>query len=212
MTDGRRMFNIRADIEECYKDECKPLAKAWEKAVLLSSIDSSWQEQLREMDELRKSVQNATYEQKDPLVIYKIEAFELWKKMLSEMNTKSVGTLSRGKLAVPDYEEAKAAEKARAEAEAAQEEARRRSARYVQPANSSITQNPAGGMPNPYAGYSTTHETYEGENAQREAARNVNRPARTVTQPVKAAPKVGRNDPCPCGSGKKYKNCHGRGV
>ena len=78
MTDGRRMFNIRADIEECYNNGCKPLAKAWEKAVLLSSIDSCWQEQLREMDELRKAVQNATYEQKDPLVIYKIEAYNIW--------------------------------------------------------------------------------------------------------------------------------------
>ena len=210
VTDGRRMFNIRADIEECYNNECKPLTKAWEKAVLLSSIDSSWQEQLREMDELRKSVQNASYEQKDPLVIYKIEAFELWKKMLGEMNSKSVGTLMRGKLAVPDYEEAKAAEAAQAEARQAQEEARKRAATYVHPANTSITQG-GGAMPNPYANYSTTHETYEGENAQREAARNVNRPARQVTQPVKAAPKVGRNDPCPCGSGKKYKNCHGKG-
>ena len=206
VTDGRRMFNIRADIKECYDNGCKPLAKAWEKAVLLSSIDSSWQEQLREMDELRKSVQNATYEQKDPLVIYKIEAFELWKKMLSEMNSKSISTLMRGQLAVPDYAEAKAAEEARMKAQ----EAQRHAASYVNSGNTTITQGAGRPMPNPYAGYSTTHETYEGENAQREAARNVNRPARQVTQPVKAAPKVGRNDPCPCGSGKKYKNCCGK--
>ena len=110
VTDGRRMFNIRADIGDCYADGCKSLTKAWEKTVLLSSIDKAWQEQLREMDELRKSVQNASYEQKDPLVIYKIEAFELWKKMLYEMNSKSVATLMRGRLAVVDYEEAKEAE------------------------------------------------------------------------------------------------------
>ena len=211
MTDGRRMFNIRADIEECYNNECKPLAKAWEKAVLLSSIDSCWQEQLREMDELRKSVQNATYEQKDPLVIYKIEAFELWKKMLWEMNSKSVATLMRGRLAVPDYYEAKAAEEARMKAQMEQAEAQRRAATYVQPGNATISQGPVRPMPNPYANYSTTHETYEGENAQREAARNVNRPAPAKTQPIKAQPKVGRNDPCPCGSGKKYKNCCGKG-
>lgn len=211
MTDGRRMFNIRADIEECYNNECRPLAKAWEKAVLLSSIDSCWQEQLREMDELRKSVQNATYEQKDPLVIYKIEAFELWKKMLWEMNSKSVATLMRGRLAVPDYHEAKAAEEARMKAQAEQAEAQRRAATYVQPGNTTISQGPVRPMPNPYANYSTTHETYEGETAQREAARNVNRPAPARTQPVKADPKVGRNDPCPCGSGKKYKNCCGKG-
>ena len=196
VTDGRRMFNIRADIQECYYNECKPLTKAWEKAVLLSSIDQAWQEQLREMDELRHSVQNAAYEQKDPLVIYKIEAFELWKKMLWELNSKVVGTLMRGHIAVPDYEENKKAEEAQKAAQAAQmaaQEAARRASSY-----------------NPYAGYSTTRETYEGEYAQREAARNVNRPAPGTRQPAKAQPKVGRNDPCPCGSGTKYKNCCGK--
>lgn len=193
VTDGRRMFNIKADIEECYNNECRPLTKAWEKAVLLSSIDSAWQEQLREMDELRKSVQNASYEQKDPLVIYKIEAFELWKKMLWEMNSKAVSTLMRGKLAVADYDEAKAAEAKAAEAKAMQQKAA------------------AAAAYNPYANYSTTRDTYPGESAQRAAATNVNRPA-TPNQPVKAGPKIGRNDPCPCGSGKKYKNCHGKGL
>lgn len=193
VTDGRRMFNIRADIEECYEKNCRPLTKAWEKAVLLSSIDSAWQEQLREMDELRKSVQNASYEQKDPLVIYKIEAFELWKKMLWEMNSKAVSTLMRGKLAVADYDEAKAAEAKAAEAKAMQEKAA------------------AAASYNPYANYSTTRDTYPGESAQRAAATNVNRPA-APQQPVKAGPKIGRNDPCPCGSGKKYKNCHGKGL
>ena len=117
VTDGKRVYNIRFDITEAYNNNCSSLSKSWEKAVLLSSIDRAWQEQLREMDELRKSVQNASYEQKDPLVIYKLEAYELWKKMLWDMNTKSVSTLLRGKLAVPDYEEAKAqAEAARAAA------------------------------------------------------------------------------------------------
>ena len=193
VSDGRRMFNIRADIEECYANNCKPLTKAWEKAVLLSSIDSAWQEQLREMDELRKSVQNASYEQKDPLVIYKIEAFELWKNMLWEMNSKAIATLMRGTLAVQDYDEAKAQ---------AEEAAR---ARDMQ------ARATAGRNYNPYANYSTTRDTYPGESAQRQAAQNVNRPS-TPVQPIKAGPKIGRNDPCPCGSGKKYKNCHGRGV
>ncbi|MDE6754350.1 MAG: SEC-C domain-containing protein [Muribaculaceae bacterium] len=202
VTDGRRVFNIRCDITEAYENNCAPLTKAWEKTVLLSSIDKAWQEQLREMDELRKSVQNASYEQKDPLVIYKLEAYELWKKMLWEMNSKSVATLMRGKLAVPDYEEAKAAREA-AEAEARQREI----ARQAEQIHREYTTTSS--MPNPYANYSTTRDSYPGETAQREAARNVNRqPA--PKQPVKAAPKVGRNDPCPCGSGKKYKNCHGK--
>ena len=196
VTDGRRMFNIRADIEEAYANGCAPVTKAWEKAVLLSSIDSAWQEQLREMDELRKSVQNASYEQKDPLVIYKLEAYELWKKMLWEMNSKAVATLMRGKLAVPDYEEAKAQREQ-------QEASRRQREQQISRETSARSGH------NPYAGYSTTRGAYPGETAQRQAAQNVNRPQGPV-QPIKAQPKVGRNDPCPCGSGKKYKNCHGK--
>ena len=193
VTDGRRMFNVYEDLQNCYDNECKPLTKAWEKAVLLSSIDHAWQEQLREMDELRHSVQNAAYEQKDPLVIYKIEAFELWKKMLWDMNAKVVGTLMRGRLAAPDYEEAKKAREAQEAARAA-EVATQRARSY-----------------NPYAGYSTTRETYEGENAQREAAKNATYSSGPKkAQPAKAQTKVGRNDPCPCGSGKKYKNCCGK--
>lgn len=197
VTDGRRIYNIRADIEEAYANGCKNITKAWEKTVLLSSIDRAWQEQLREMDELRRSVQNASYEQKDPLVIYKLEAYELWKKMLWEMNSKAVATLLRGRIAVPDYEEAKAAREAE---EVNKKREQQQIKREYGRANTS----------SPYANYSTTRGAYPGEAAQRQAAQNVNRPQQPV-QPIKAAPKVGRNDPCPCGSGKKYKNCHGRG-
>lgn len=216
VTDGRRFFNIRCDLQEAYDNQCRPIVKGWEKAVLLQSIDNSWQEQLRELDELRKSVQNASYEQKDPLVIYKLEAYGLWKNMLEEMNSKAVATLMRGKLAAPDYEEARAARDAH---EAAQE-AQRQAAiaqRNAQAAAYNRTQeirreygapNPS----NPYANYSTTRETYEGESAQRQAAQSANRQQAARKQPVKAEPKIGRNDPCPCGSGKKYKNCHGRGL
>ena len=219
MTDGRRMFNIQADIKECYENGCKPLTKAWEKAVLLSSIETAWQEQLREMDELRKSVQNASYEQKDPLVIYKIEAFELWRKMVQEMNSKAVSTLMRGKLAVPDYEESKRMEEERRRAEEEKAQARREAYEKAQAEqNARRSSEPQGqirqeystaGQHNPYANYSTTRDTYPGESEQRKAAQSVNRPA-APQQPVKAEPKVGRNDPCPCGSGKKYKNCHGK--
>ena len=156
----------------------------------------------------QRLVQNASYEQKDPLVIYKLEAYELWKKMLWDMNSKSVATLMRGRLAVPDYEEAKAAEAAAREA---------REQRQAQQAQAYSTQQQeirreytSQTMPNPYANYSTTRDSYPGESAQRSAAQNVNRQSEAPKQPVKAQPKVGRNDPCPCGSGKKYKNCHGK--
>lgn len=203
ISDGRRVFNIRTDIKEAYDDECKSVSKAWEKAVLLSSIDKAWQEQLREMDELRKSVQNASYEQKDPLVIYKLEAYELWKTMLWDMNSKAVNTLMRGQLAVPDYEEYKAQEARQRE----EEEKRRRNTTLSGP---SMSQSAAGGY-NPYANYSTTRDTYPGESAQRQAAMNAGRSASAPRSPqVRQEPKVGRNDPCPCGSGKKYKHCHGK--
>ncbi|MDE5958094.1 MAG: SEC-C domain-containing protein [Muribaculaceae bacterium] len=201
VTDGRRMYNVRADITEAYEQNCRPISKSWEKTVLLSSIDKAWQEQLREMDELRRSVQNASYEQKDPLVIYKLEAYDLWKNMLEGLNAKAVATLMRGHLAVPDYEEAKKAEAAAREAEEARQaaQAQAREIRRDMPAPSY----------NPYANYSTTRDSYPGESAQRQAAQNVNRQS-APKQPAKAEPKVGRNDPCPCGSGKKYKNCHGK--
>ena len=207
VTDGRRVFNVRADIQEAYDNSCAPITKAWEKAVLLSSIDKQWQEQLREMDELRKSVQNASYEQKDPLVIYKLEAYELWKKMLWEMNSKAVATLMRGKLAVPDYDEAK-----EAEARAREEAERRESQRRMQE-NISHAATTASAMPNPYANYSSSAEAYPGADEMKRAAAaaSANRGAASQKQPAKAGPKVGRNDPCPCGSGKKYKNCCGRG-
>ena len=210
VTEGRRIFNIRCDIKEAYDNNCTALTKAWEKTVLLSSIDNAWQEQLREMDELRKSVQNASYEQKDPLVIYKLEAYELWKKMLWEMNSKAVSTLMRGRLAVPDYEESKAREAAEAAAREAQEK-QRQAQRLAAQQQSIHREYSYAGTPNPYANYSTTRDSYPGESAQRAAAQNVNRQA-APKQPMKAQPKVGRNDPCPCGSGKKYKNCHGKGL
>lgn len=213
ISDGRRVFNIRCDIQEAYENNCAALTKAWEKTVLLSSIDKAWQEQLREMDELRKSVQNASYEQKDPLVIYKLEAYELWKKMLWDMNSKAVATLMRGKLAVPDYEEAKAAREAAAAAEAEQQRKAQEAyeARQQQQRISTGYSSTAGAAPSAYANYSTTRDSYPGESAQREAAKNAttNR-EEAQKQPMKATPKVGRNDLCPCGSGKKYKNCHGK--
>ena len=124
------------------------------------------------MDELRRSVQNASYEQKDPLVIYKLEAYELWKKMLWDMNSKAVAMLMRGRVAIPDYEEAKAARQAEEERRAA--EASRQQQQF-----------------SPYANYSTTRDTYPGESAQRAAAMNTNRGEAQSARPVKNGPKVG---------------------
>ena len=205
VSDGRRVFNVQTDIEKAYEDHGKSVGKAWEKTVLLSSIDKAWQEQLREMDELRKSVQNASYEQKDPLVIYKLEAYELWRNMLWDMNSKAVNTLMRGHLPIPSYEEKKAQE------EQAAQEAEARNARRAGYMSSTMEVGGNARAYNPYAGYSTTRDSYPGASAQRQAAMNAGRGQQGPQQPVKSEPKVGRNEPCPCGSGKKYKHCHGRG-
>jgi preprotein translocase subunit SecA len=146
------------------------------------TIDNVWKEHLRELDELRHSVQNASYEQKDPLVIYKIESFNLFTNMLNTMNAGSVSKLMRGQIIVPENPE---------EAQAQAQQA---------PAQPLRPQAPQ---------YRTSREAYPGAEAQRAAASAPQGPQRPVS-PIVSGPRVGRNDPCPCGSGKKFKNCHGK--
>ncbi|MCF0204039.1 MAG: preprotein translocase subunit SecA [Muribaculaceae bacterium] len=182
ITDGRRIFAVRCDLDEALETDCKSIAKAWQKVVLLMTIDESWKEHLRELDQLRQSVQNASYEQKDPLVIYKIESFNLFNTMVSEMNAKAISMLMRGQIPPQAEEQAQ-------QIQARQEQMRRRQQ------------------------YSESKEEYPGANQQRAAAAaSAGRPQGPVAPIVNAGPKIGRNDPCPCGSGKKYKNCHGRGI
>ena len=182
ITDGKRGYRIMTDVEEAYNTNCKSIAKAWQKAVLLMTIDNVWKEHLRELDELRHSVQNASYEQKDPLVIYKIESFNLFTNMLNTMNAGSVSKLMRGQIIVPENPE---------EAQAQAQQA---------PAQPLRPQAPQ---------YRTSREAYPGAEAQRAAASAPQGPQRPVS-PIVSGPRVGRNDPCPYGSGKKFKNCHGK--
>ncbi len=182
ITDGKRGYRIMTDVEEAYNTNCKSIAKAWQKAVLLMTIDNVWKEHLRELDELRHSVQNASYEQKDPLVIYKIESFNLFTNMLNTMNAGSVSKLMRGQIIVPENPE---------EAQAQAQQA------LAQPLRPQAPQ------------YRTSREAYPGAEAQRAAASAPQGPQRPVS-PIVSGPRVGRNDPCPCGSGKKFKNCHGK--
>ena len=177
ISDGKRVFGITINIKEAYESQSKNLQKAWQKAVMLLTIDESWKEHLREMDQLRQSVQNATYEQKDPLVIYKKESFDLFKAMVGEINSKAVSILMRGQ--IPQQAETTTQQR---------EMPRRQQQRYSENRGNDLT--PA-------------------QQAQARAARAQQGPVRP-TAPIIAGPKVGRNDPCPCGSGKKYKNCHGR--
>ncbi len=186
--DGKRLFGIVVDIKEAYETQCKSLAKAWQKAVLLLTIDESWKSNLRDLDQLRQSVQNASYEQKDPLVIYKIESFKLFQTMLGDMNNKSVSTLMRG--AIP--ESAAQPDNVQRESDDREQERRRH------------------GHFNENRGEDALEKARR-DNAAASAGASP-QAGRHVTAPVRVAAKVGRNDLCPCGSGKKYKNCHGQGL
>ena len=204
IADGKRVYGIAVDLEEAYKSGSQNIAKAWQKAILLMSIDEAWKEHLRELDQLRQSVQNASYEQKDPLLIYKLESFNLFKTMVNTMNSKAVSILMRGQ--IPVQVQAAPAPQQQGNGGGVSVSPSRPSAEpvaAVAPAMPERRQD--------YSRYTAHKEEYPGQEAQRQAAR-ASQGERHVTQPIKAEPKVGRNDPCPCGSGKKYKNCHGRGL
>ncbi|MBP7506534.1 MAG: preprotein translocase subunit SecA [Prolixibacteraceae bacterium] len=170
-TDGKRLYQVVTNLEKAYKNNSKEVAKSFEKQVILNTIDEAWKEQLREMDDLRQSVQNAAYEQKDPLLIYKLESFNLFKEMIATVNKKIVSILAKGHIPISDSSEVR---------EAA--ERKRTDMSRMQTGRSGI-------------------ESRGNENEQQQRV-----------QPVRIEKKVGRNDPCPCGSGKKFKNCHGAGL
>jgi preprotein translocase subunit SecA len=175
ITDGHRLFNIVTNLEKAYKTQGQDLVKSYEKQVILATIDEHWKENLRELDELRTSVQNASYEQKDPLLIYKLESFNLFKAMMDRVNRGVVSTLMKGQIPISDPEQVREAPIAR------------------RPVDRSQLRE-------------------EKVDATSGSSSDQHREERKVVQPIRQAPKVGRNEPCPCGSGKKFKQCHGRGL
>jgi preprotein translocase subunit SecA len=193
ITDGKRIFNLRVDLQEAYDTKCRSIVKEWQKGLLLVTIDELWKEHLRELDQLRQSVQNASYEQKDPLVIYKVESFHLFENMLNELNVKTMSALMRGQIPVRQQEPQQQQQNAENPA--------------PRPKPQPEVKQAAPEMPHRYD-YKTSKATLPGEEAQRQAA-SQQQGERERTMPVHAGPRIGRNDPCPCGSGKKYKNCHG---
>ncbi len=187
ITDGKRVFQLRINLQEAYDSHSRNIVKEWHKGILLVTIDELWKEHLRELDQLRQSVQNASYEQKDPLVIYKVESFHLFENMLNNLNTKVVSALMRGQVYIPQRPDNQEAPK-QPEVQRAMPERK-----------------------NDYSKYQASKEALPGENATRAAASAPQGEKQRPT-PVVNGPRVGRNDPCPCGSGKKFKNCHGRGM
>jgi len=175
ISDGVKVFQVITNLKATAESEGKELAKAYEKTVVLASIDDSWKEHLREMDELKQSVQNATYEQKDPLLIYKFESFELFKTMLNKVNKDVVSTLMKGHIPTQDPEQVKEAQRRR-----------------------QVDMSKLRTSKSDFSQYSSTGG---GGGAGPDKDKK--------PEPVRVDKKVGRNDPCPCGSGKKYKQCHG---
>ena len=204
ITDGKRMYNVSCNLKEAYETECKSVAKAFQKLIVLHTIDDAWKEHLREMDELRHSVQNASYENKDPLLIYKLEAYNLFKGMVDTMNRKTVAILMRGQIPMrePSAEERRLAEARRAAAESASKQAAALEAEARQRIQIQRAQEE---QHEDMSKYRTEKADANGGGA------NINTQA-APQEPVRAEKRVGRNDPCPCGSGKKYKNCHGAGL
>ncbi len=176
VSDGSKVFQVLANLEKCYNSEGRELVKSYEKSIILATIDQSWQEHLRELDDLRQSVRNAAYEQKDPLLIYKFEAFQLFTAMIDKVNRDVVSTLMKVHIPLRDPESVKKADAPRKMDLSKFEANKQDMPRY---------NDPSGG----------------GGGGDRKPQKS---------QPVRVEKKVGRNDPCPCGSGKKYKNCHGR--
>src|SRR5574344_908343 len=177
VTDGKRVYNIPCDLKEAYDSECKSVVKQFEKVILLHIIDYCWKENLRELDELKHSVQNASYEQKDPLLIFKLESVKLFDSMVNNMNNRIVGILMRG--AIPEMQQQEVQQ-------AAPEEHTQR----YQESKDDLT--------DPNQAAAAHQDTREG--------------AQQHQMPIHAEKMPGRNDPCPCGSGKKFKNCHGKGL
>ena len=177
VTDGRRIYQISTPLKEAYETESRSIVKAFEKAIMLHTIDEAWKENLRELDELKHSVQNASYEQKDPLLIFKLESVKLFDAMVDKINNQTVSVLMRGQIPVQQPEQVREAEP----------EPAPRQEKYVE-----------------------SREDLTDPNQEAAARQDTREPQKQ--QPVVAEKLPGRNDPCPCGSGKKFKNCHGRGL
>ncbi|MBE6260670.1 MAG: preprotein translocase subunit SecA [Prevotella sp.] len=181
LTDGRKMYNIACNLKEAYDTECRSVVKEFEKQILLHIIDEAWKENLRELDELKHSVQNASYEQKDPLLIFKLESVKLFDNMVNVMNNRSISILMRAQ--IPEMQGQVQ--------EAAPEQHTQRS-QYTE------------------SKQSLTQEQMTDPNQAAAAAQDTR--AQQPRTPIIKDKLPGRNDPCPCGSGKKFKNCHGRGL
>jgi preprotein translocase subunit SecA len=190
-TDGKKRINVLANLEKTLTTEGRELSNAVERQITLGIIDDAWKEHLRDMDDLKQSVQTAYLEQKDPLVIYKVEAFELFRRMDSDVNRDIISFLCHSGIQQSNQQQATIREGREQKTDMSRMRVRK---------DEMVTANagPGPGAPS-------------GNGAPQEGGGGYYEPSEPVRQePIKVGPKIGRNDPCPCGSGKKYKNCHGK--
>ena len=185
ITDGKQVYKLPCDLKEAYDTECRSVVKQFEKVIMLRIIDDSWKENLRQLDELKHSVQNSSYEQKDPLLIFKLESVKLWDNMINEMNDRIASVLMRGQLPEQQPEDVR---------EAAPEQHQQRYTEQKADLNAPDQQ--------PLSETQRQMQQATQQPTQQPARRN----------PIVRDKLPGRNDPCPCGSGKKFKNCHGKGL
>ena len=178
-TDGLKTMQVLANLKKSYESQGKELITAFEKGVILAIIDEAWKEHLRELDELKQSVQNAVYEQKDPLLIYKFESFELFQQMINKVNRDITSFLVKAYLPQENQQQVREVQAARTEP----------AQRYQTNRTDDVNLGNANG---------------NGSNNQLNPEQE-----RPKLQPIRVEKTVGRNDPCPCGSGKKFKQCHG---
>lgn len=183
VADGKAVYNIPCNLEEAVETHSKSVITSFQKTIMLYTIDEAWKDHLRDMDDLQNAVRNVSYENKDPLVIFKVESFELFKNMIEDMNKKATSIIMRGKIPMPESD---------------QQQLRVNEARDVQDRRrQKYTER--------------KDDIQESQAAQREAGMAASQGSKPNT-PYVAPEKVGRNDPCPCGSGKKFKHCHGRNI
>ena len=179
ITDGKRVYNIAVNLKAAAETHCKEVVREFEKQMMLLVIDDEWKEHLRQLDDLKQSVQNASYEQKDPLLIYKLESFAIFKEMLESLNRRALSILMRGQIHAEDPDRV----------QQAQQQRRMDYSRYR-------TQKDA---------VQQAAQASGAANAAGRDTRELQRP-----EPIHVDKKPRPNDPCPCGSGKKYKQCHGK--
>ena len=179
ITDGKRVYNISVNLKAAAESHCKDVVKEFEKRMLLFVIDDEWKEHLRQLDDLKQSVQNASYEQKDPLLIYKLESFNIFKGMLDNLNRRAIAILLRGQIHTQEPDRV----------QQAQQQRRMDYSRYR-------TQKDA------------VQQAAQASGAAAAAGRDTRENARP--EPIHVDKRPRPNDPCPCGSGKKYKQCHGK--